>query len=110
MAALVNGGPSTLTSLIVISSLFQFAMAARLSWLRRIFTPVVSGTVIMLIAATVMQIVFGTLTDVPEGTSQAAAPLVAFVTGLAALVAGHRHSFRLRSSSSFRDIRHPANS
>ncbi len=80
MAALVNGGPSTLTSLIVISSLFQFAMAARLSWLRRIFTPVVSGTVIMLIAATVMQIVFGTLTDVPEGTSQAAAPLVAFVT------------------------------
>ena len=45
-----------MASLVVISSLFQFLLAARLSLLRRIFTPVVSGTVIMLIAATVMPI------------------------------------------------------
>ena len=44
-------------------------LAARLSWLRRIFTPAVSGTVIMLIAATVMPIAFASLTDIPEGTS-----------------------------------------
>ena len=69
-----------MASLIVVSSLFQFALAARLSLLRRIFTPVVSGTVIMLIAATVMPIVFGSLTDVPEGTSQAAAPAAALAT------------------------------
>ena len=86
VAALVEGGPSTMASLIVISSLFQFALAARLSLLRRIFTPVVSGTVIMLIAATVMPIVFGSLTDVPDDASQAAAPAAAVVT--LAVVAG----------------------
>ena len=80
VAALVKGGPAMMASLIVVSSLFQFALAARLSLLRRIFTPVVSGTVIMLIAATVMPIVFGSLTDVPEGASQAAAPAAALAT------------------------------
>ena len=80
VAALVNGGPATMASLIVLSSLFQFALAARLSLLRRIFTPVVSGTVIMLITVTVMPIVFGSLTDVPEGTAQAAAPTAALAT------------------------------
>ena len=86
VAALVKGGPATMASLIVVSSLFQFALAARLSLLRRIFTPVVAGTVIMLIAATVMPIVFGSLTDVPEGTSQSAAPVAAAAT--LAVVAG----------------------
>ena len=80
VAALVEGGPATMASLIVVSSLFQFLMAARLSLLRRIFTPVVSGTVIMLIAATVVPVVFDTLKEVPDGTSSAAAPLVAAVT------------------------------
>ena len=80
VAALVNGGPATMASLIIISSLFQFALAYRLSLLRRIFTPVVAGTVIMLITATVMPIVFGSLTDVPDGTSQAAAPAAALAT------------------------------
>ncbi len=70
--ALVEGGPALMASLIVVSSLFQFALAARLSLLRRIITPVVSGTVIMLIAVTVMPIIFGLLTDVPEGTPWAA--------------------------------------
>ena len=80
VAALVQGGPALMASLIVLSSLFQFLMAARLSLLRRIFTPVVTGTVIMLIAATVMPIVFDTLDDVPEGTATAAAPVAALVT------------------------------
>ena len=56
-----------MASLIVVSSLFQFLLAARLSLLRRIFTPTVTGTVIMLIAATVMPIIFVSLNDVPEG-------------------------------------------
>ena len=69
-----------MASLVVVSSLFQFALAARLSLLRRIFTPVVSGTVIMLIAATVAPVVFDTMTSVPEGTSATAAPLATVVT------------------------------
>ena len=80
VAALVVAGPSTLASLVVVSSLFQFLLAARLSLLRRIFTPVVTGTVIMLITATVAPVVFDTLTDVPEGASDYAAPIAAGVT------------------------------
>ena len=78
--ALVEGGPATMASLIVISSLFQFLLASRLSLLRRLFTPVVSGTVIMLIAVTVMPIVFDTLNDVPEGAAPIAAPAAALST------------------------------
>ena len=83
ITALVKGGPALMASLIVISSLFQFALAAKLSLLRRIITPVVAGTVIMLIAVTVMPVIFGLLTDVPEGTPVAAPPAAAaaaFVT------------------------------
>ena len=80
VAAMVEGGPSMMATLIIISSLFQFALAARLSLLRRIFTPVVSGTVIMLIAATVMPVIFDTMVAVPEDTSSAAAPIAAAAT------------------------------
>ena len=99
VAALVEGGPSTRASLIVVSSLFQFALAARLSLLRRIFTPVVSGTVIMLIAATVMPLVFDTMNDVPEGTSPAAAPAatVATIVTVAVLILRAPAAWRLWS-------------
>ena len=99
VAALVEGGPSTMASLIIVSSLFQFLLAARLSLLRRIFTPVVSGTVIMLIPVTVMPIVFDTLKDVPDGASPAAAPTVAIVTLgiIAALVLRAPATWRLWS-------------
>ena len=80
VAALVEGGPSTMASLVVISSFFQFMLAARLSLLRRIFTPVVAGTVIMLIAVTVMPLVFDTMRDVPEDASDMAGPIVVLVT------------------------------
>jgi len=80
VGALIQGGPETMATLIVVSALFQFVLAARLSWLRRIFTPVVSGTVIMLIAATVMPIAFASLTDIPEGTSTVGALWAAAAT------------------------------
>ena len=86
ITALAKGGPPLMASLIVVSALFQFALAARLSLLRRVITPVVSGTVIMLIAVTVMPIIFGLLTDVPEGTSSAAAPSAAVATFVALVV------------------------
>lgn len=85
ITALVQGGPPLMASLIVVSALFQFALAARLSLLRRILTPVVAGTVIMLIAVTVMPIVFDLLEEVPAETAPAASPVVAGAT-LATLV------------------------
>ena len=80
VTALANGGPAMLATLVLVSALFQFVLAARLSWLRRIITPTVAGTVIMLIAVTVMPIVFGKLTDVPAAASPAAGPVSAGVT------------------------------
>ena len=80
IAALREAGPATMASLIVISSLFQFLLAAKLALLRRIFTPVVSGSVIMLITATVMPAIFPMLHAVPDDTPSYAAPLVAVVS------------------------------
>ena len=82
VGAIAQGGPAMLATLVVISALFQFLLAWRLSLLRRILTPTVSGTVIMLIPVTVMPIVFGMLSQVPEGTSELGAPLAALVTVL----------------------------
>ena len=79
-AAIAKGGPAMLATLVAVSSLFQFALAARLSLFRRILTPTVAGTVIMLIPVTVMPIVFSMLDQVPEGSSAAAGPLSALTT------------------------------
>ena len=80
VAALIKAGPATMASLIIVSSIIQFLLAARLSLLRRVFTPTVAGTVIMLIAATVTPILFDSFDDVPEGASDIAAPLAILAT------------------------------
>ena len=80
VAALIEGGAALLATLVIASSLFQFLLAWRLSWLRRIITPVVGGTVIMLIAVAVMPIIFGMLKQVPPNAPPAAAPVSAFAT------------------------------
>ncbi len=80
VTALAEGGPGMLASLVAASALVQFALSARLALLRRIFTPTVCGTVIMLIAVTVMPIVFDMLPQVPEGASPASAPASAAAT------------------------------
>ena len=77
IAALVAGGPAVLSSLIVVSALIQFVFISRLSWLRRVITPVVAGTVLMLLAATIMTVVLSRLSDLPEGVPPAAAPILA---------------------------------
>ena len=82
--AIEEGGPAMLASLIVLSSFFYLALAAWLPLLRRIITPVVSGTVLMLIAAMILPIAFDRLQEVPEGSSLAAGPCVAVVTLIAA--------------------------
>ena len=80
VTALAEGGPGMLASLVAASALVQFALSARLALLRRIFTPTVCGTVIMLIAVTIMPIVFDMLPQVPDGASPASAPVSAAAT------------------------------
>ncbi len=86
IGALTVGGPAAMATLVVISSLFQFLLSSRLALLRRIFTPTVTGTVIMLIAVTVVPLLFDALTDVPEGAPDAAAPVAALATLLTVAV------------------------
>ena len=84
--ALDEGGPAALSSLIVLSGVFYLALAAWLPRLRRLITPVVSGTVLMLIAAMIIPISFDRLKNVPEGASAAAGPCVAAVTLVVAAI------------------------
>ncbi len=80
VAALVQGGPGMLATLVAASAVFQFLLASRLSLLRRIITPTVAGTVIMLIAVTVMPLVLDLVERVPAGAAPAAGPVTAVVT------------------------------
>ena len=82
ITAVAEGGPAMLATLVVISALFQLLLSQRLALFRRILTPAVAGTVIMLIPVTVMPFVFGLLEDVPEGSPALAAPLSALVTAV----------------------------
>ena len=80
VVALVQGGPPVLATLVVVSGLVQAAFSERLALLHRILTPVVTGTVIMLLPVTVMPILFRMLNDLPAGAPAAAGPLCACVT------------------------------
>ncbi|WP_420449925.1 uracil-xanthine permease family protein [Candidatus Palauibacter sp.] len=96
VTALVQGGPGLLATLVIASSLFQFGLSWKLALLRRIITPVVAGTVIMLIAVTIMPLLFELLRQVPEGSSSAAAPMTALATVLVTLLIVLRASGVLR--------------
>ena len=88
--ALNEGGPELLASLVVVSALFYLLLAFWLPQLRRIITPVVSGTVLMLIAATVLPIALDRLSEVPDDVPEAAGPVVGLATLAATVVLGLR--------------------
>ena len=96
VTALTEGGPGLLMTLLIASSLFQFLLAARLSLLRRIITPTVAGTVMMLIAVTIMPVVAELLEEVPEGASEAGIYACAAATLLVTLVMMLRGSGAVR--------------
>ncbi len=78
--AIGRGGASLLVTLVVVASLFQFLLSARLAFFRRILTPAVSGTVLMLVPVTAMQVIFAMLNQAPEGSPAHVAPLTAMAT------------------------------
>ena len=82
IAALVAGGPGLLATLVITSALFQFAISDRLALFRRILTPTVSGTVLMLIPVSVISPVLDLLADVPEAGPSQGAMLSALATVL----------------------------
>ena len=96
ITALTEGGPELLASLMVASALFQFAMGAWLPLLRRIITPVVAGTVIMLIAVVVFPVAIERMEVLPEGAPLIAAPASALATLIVAVAMGLRVTGVLR--------------
>ena len=77
VTAVAEGGLPLLATLVLATSAVPLALSFRLALFRKVLTPTVSGTVIMLIPATLMPSAFGLLTDVPAGAPDAAAPLCA---------------------------------
>ena len=96
VVAINAGGWTTLASLIVVSSLVQFAFAAWLPFFRRIITPVVCGTSLMLISISVIAVAVDRLAKVPEGTPLIASPLVVAATLGTAVVVSLKGSGTLR--------------
>ena len=94
--ALNAGGVAMLALLAISASIVQFALAWRMSLLRRLLTPTVSGTAMMLVPVITVPVALGMLDDVPAEYPAAAAPVCAGVT---VVVVG---AFMLRGSSRLR--------
>jgi len=79
ITALVDGSPATLTTLLLAAAIVQLIISRWLFILRRIVTPTVGGTVMMILSITLASVVFGLLNEasLEEPT---AAPLTALTT------------------------------
>ncbi len=96
IGAIAQGGPALLATLVTISALFQFALSSRLSLFRSVLTPAIGGTVIMLIAVTVMPVMFDMLNDIPEGATNADAAISTVATLVLVIVIALRARGALR--------------
>ena len=83
--ALAKGGPGLLATLTVISTLIQLVLTAYLPLLRRIFTRTVSGTIVMLVAATAAPFLFN---DVVRSTQDLPLDRVLVTIAIALAVGG----------------------
>jgi NCS2 family nucleobase:cation symporter-2/xanthine permease XanP len=95
ITAVVDGGPGTLLSLVVVTGVLQIIISKWVVILRRIVTPVVSGIVIMILSVTLASVVFALL----DGAAQEepmAAPLTAMITLAMVAALSLRHSAVLR--------------
>ena len=80
ITAVADGGPATLTTLVLVAAAVQLAISKWLFILRRIVTPTVGGTVMMILSITLASVIFALLDDASE-----AAPVGAPLTALATL-------------------------
>ena len=94
--AVMEGGLAVMSSLIIVASLVQFALAIWLAQLRRVITPVVSGVAFMIIAAAAMPLAVARLDNVPADVSPTAGLAVGVTTLAAATI------LMLRASGLFR--------
>ena len=104
VAAVSAVGPSAFASLLVVCCVIQIALAWWLPTLRRIFTPVVTGTVTMLIAVSVLPIAFDSVQDLPSGAPPVSGPVIAGITLLVSAILTLRARGRWRLVGPFISI------
>ena len=78
--ALQAGGPAMLAALCLAGALSQYALSLWLPLLRRIITPVVSGTALLLLATSVIPIAAHRVAAVPAGSPSFSGVIVATAT------------------------------
>ena len=79
IAAVAEGGPATLATLVLITAVTQLVISRWLFILRRVVTPIVGGTVMMILSITLASVVFDLL-DSASIIEPKSATLTAFVT------------------------------
>ncbi len=79
ISAVVDGGPATLTTLVIVMAVIQIIISKWLFILRRIVTPIVGGTVMMILSITLASVV-PRLLDEPSLDEPVGAPLTALAT------------------------------
>ena len=66
ITAVEDGGPATLTTLVLVAAAAQLVISKWLFILRRIVTPIVGGTVIMILSITLASVVFHLLDNASQ--------------------------------------------
>ncbi len=100
-ASMSAAGPSMFASLLVICCVIQIGLAFWLPTFRRIFTPVVIGTVTMLIAVSVLPIAFNSIQNLPDNAPNASGPLIAAATVIVSIIMTLRARGRWRLAGPF---------
>ncbi len=90
--ALSAGGPAMLAGLTVAGALAQIALSAWLPVMRRVITPVVSGTALLLLATSVIPIAAQRVASLPAGSFSYSGVVVAAVTLTVVVALGLRLS------------------
>ena len=79
ITAVMDGGPATLTTLVLVSAAVQLIVSRWLFILRRVVTPTVGGIVILILSITLASVVFALL-DNAAREDPTRAPLTALIT------------------------------
>ena len=79
ITAVVDGGPATLMTLVIVAAVIQLIISKWLFILRRIVRPTVGGTIMMILSITLASVVFSLL-DEASKIDPEEAPLTALAT------------------------------
>ena len=79
ITAVVDGGPGTLLTLVVVTGVVQIIVSKWVVILRRVVTPLAGGIVIMILSVTLASVVFALLDEASQ-REPVAAPLTALIT------------------------------